>query len=43
MKMTASLRHARAVASEEARIREQLDSPWTAERLKEFIQIIAAR
>jgi alpha,alpha-trehalose-phosphate synthase [UDP-forming] len=38
-KMNTSLRQARAVASEEARMRlEQLDSPWTAERLKEFIK-----
>src|SRR5262249_46726866 len=38
-KITASLRQARAVASEEARMRlEQIDSPWTAERLKEFIK-----
>jgi len=38
-KMTSSLRQARAVASEEARMRlEQIDSPWTAERLKEFIK-----
>ncbi len=38
-KMSASLRQARQVASEEARMRlEQLDSPWTSERLKEFIK-----
>jgi trehalose 6-phosphate synthase len=41
-KITASLRQARAVASEEARMRlEQIDSPWTAERLKEFIKTSA--
>ncbi|MDO8552211.1 MAG: trehalose-6-phosphate synthase [bacterium] len=38
-KVTTSLRQARRVASEEARMRlEKLDSPWTAERLKEFIK-----
>jgi len=38
-KISSSLRQARAVASEEARMRlEQIDSPWTAERLKEFIK-----
>jgi trehalose 6-phosphate synthase len=38
-KISSSLRQARAVASEEARMRlEKLDSPWTAERLKEFIK-----
>lgn len=38
-KITMSLRAARSVASEEARLRlEKLDSPWTAERLKEFIK-----
>lgn len=38
-KMTTSLKQARSVASEEARMRlEKLDSPWTAERLKEFIK-----
>lgn len=38
-KMSASLRQARVAASEEARMRlEKLDSPWTAERLKEFIK-----
>ncbi len=38
-KMSASLRQARASASEEARMRlEKLDSPWTAERLKEFVK-----
>lgn len=36
-KMTKSLSDARLSASEEARMRlEKLDSPWTAERLKEF-------
>jgi len=36
-KVTRSLRQARTAASEEARMRlEKLDSPWTAERLKEF-------
>lgn len=36
-KMTHSLSQARSAASEEARLRlEKLDSPWTAERLKEF-------
>ncbi len=36
-KMTTSLVHARSAASEEARLRlEKLDTPWTAERLKEF-------
>ena len=38
-KMTGSLRQARFAASQEARMRlEKLDSPWTAERLKEFIK-----
>jgi len=38
-KVTTSLRQARHAASEEARMRlEKLDSPWTAERLKEFIK-----
>ena len=38
-KVTASLRQARFAASQEARMRlEKLDSPWTAERLKEFIK-----
>jgi trehalose-6-phosphate synthase len=38
-KMSASLRQARVAASEEARMRlEKLDSPWTAERLKEFVK-----
>ncbi len=38
-KMHLSLAQARFAASEEARMRfEKLDSPWTAERLKEFIK-----
>lgn len=38
-KVTKSLRQARYAASEEARMRlEKLDSPWTAERLGEFIK-----
>src|SRR3989344_8516782 len=38
-KVTKSLRQARQSASEEARMRlEKLDSPWTAERLGEFIK-----
>lgn len=38
-KMHTSLKQARFAASEEARMRlEKLDSPWTAERLKEFIK-----
>lgn len=38
-KVTTSLRQARVAASEEARMRlEKLDSPWTAERLREFIK-----
>lgn len=38
-KMNTSLVRARRAASEEARLRlEKLDSPWTAERLKEFIK-----
>ncbi len=37
--ITKSLRDARFSASEEARMRlEKLDTPWTAERLKEFIK-----
>lgn len=41
-KMSASLRQARLSASEEARMRlEKIDSPWTAERLKEFIKAYA--
>ena len=37
--MTNSLLQARSSASEEARMRlEKLDSPWTAERLKEFVK-----
>lgn len=36
-----SLQEARTTASEEARLRlEKLDSPWTSERLKEFIKDI---
>ncbi|MBI2338321.1 trehalose-6-phosphate synthase [Candidatus Daviesbacteria bacterium] len=36
-----SLMEARSAASEEARLRlEKLDSPWTAERLKEFVKDI---
>ncbi len=39
-KMSQSLIRARTAASEEARMRlEELDSPWTAERLKEFIRV----
>ena len=39
-RMTTSLQHARFVAGQEARMRlEKLDSPWTAERLKEFIKM----
>ncbi|MDD5415826.1 MAG: trehalose-6-phosphate synthase [Candidatus Daviesbacteria bacterium] len=39
--MRSSLMEARISASEEARLRlEKLDSPWTAERLKEFIKDI---
>lgn len=39
-KVTASLRQARHAASREARLRlEKLDSPWTAERLSEFIKV----
>ena len=39
MKMNQSLAQARFAASEEARMRLlKLDSPWTAERLKEFIK-----
>ncbi|HEY4516689.1 MAG TPA: trehalose-6-phosphate synthase [Candidatus Paceibacterota bacterium] len=38
-KVTTSLRQARLAASEEARMRlEKIDSPWTAERLREFIK-----
>src|SRR3989344_6871274 len=38
-KVTKNLRPARHAASEEARMRlEKLDSPWTAERLKEFVK-----
>lgn len=38
-KMTKSLSQARNAASEEARLRlEKLDTPWTAERLKEFVK-----
>lgn len=38
-KMSASLHQARTAASEEARMRlEKLDTPWTAERLTEFIK-----
>ena len=38
-KVTKSLRQARHAASEEARMRlEKIDSPWTAERLREFIK-----
>jgi len=38
-KMSSSLRQARSAASEEARMRlEKLDTPWTAERLQEFIK-----
>src|SRR3989344_3743223 len=38
-KVTRSLHQARHAASEEARMRlEKLDSPWTAERLREFIK-----
>ncbi|MCL5784606.1 MAG: trehalose-6-phosphate synthase [Patescibacteria group bacterium] len=40
-KIRSSLMEARISASEEARLRlEKLDSPWTAERLKEFIKDI---
>ena len=39
-KVTRSLNQARHAASEEARMRlEKLDSPWTAERLKEFMKM----
>lgn len=38
-KVTKSLRQARHAASEEARMRlEKIDSPWTAERLREFMK-----
>lgn len=37
--LNTSLRQARNAASEEARLRlEKIDSPWTAERLKEFMK-----
>ncbi len=40
-KIRSSLMEARISASEEARLRlEKLDSPWTAERLKEFVKDI---
>ena len=39
-KVTKSLHQARRAASEEARMRlEKIDSPWTAERLREFIKV----
>ncbi len=39
-KMSSSLRQARSAASEEARMRlEKVDSPWTQERLQEFIKM----
>lgn len=39
-KVAQSLRQARHIASQEARMRlEKLDSPWTAERLREFIKL----
>lgn len=39
-KMSKSLVQARTSASEEARLRiEKLDSPWTAERLREFVRM----
>jgi len=39
-KISASLTKARSAASEEARLRmEKLDTPWTAERLKEFVKV----
>ena len=39
-KITQSLARARSAASEEARLRmEKLDTPWTAERLKEFFKV----
>lgn len=38
-KLFASLKQARSAASEEARLRlEKLDTPWTVDRLKEFIK-----
>jgi trehalose 6-phosphate synthase len=38
-KIMVSLRQARSAASEEARLRlEKIDTPWTAERLKEFFK-----
>ncbi len=38
-KISASLLKARSAASEEARLRmEKLDTPWTADRLKEFVK-----
>lgn len=38
-KVTMSLRQARQAASEEARMRlQKLDSPWTADRLREFVK-----
>ncbi|KKW30008.1 MAG: hypothetical protein UY74_C0056G0006, partial [Candidatus Kaiserbacteria bacterium GW2011_GWC2_52_8b] len=38
-KLSKSLTQARSAASEEARMRlEKLDTPWTAERLKEFVK-----
>ena len=38
-RMNTSLQHARFLAGQEARMRlEKLDSPWTGERLKEFIK-----
>jgi trehalose 6-phosphate synthase len=38
-KISDSLTKARSVASEEARLRmEKLDTPWTAERLREFVK-----
>ena len=38
-KLSKSLSQARSAASEEARMRlEKLDTPWTAERLKEFVK-----
>lgn len=39
-KISDSLLRARTVASEEARLRmEKLDTPWTAERLREFVKV----
>ena len=38
-RMNTSLQHARFLAGQEARMRlEKIDSPWTGERLKEFIK-----